>query len=483
MAENVLPTGAAADNTEMVLEDTQLLPLLPSAHFGEEADSSSTGSDSYWSRSESRIWTVMLLLGTCQLYCTRVTLPICASTMAVKFGWDKKQTGIVLGSFFWGYCFTQVVGGYVSDRIGGERVILLSTAAWGCITTLTPVVTHICTTPIVCLTLLRFLMGLMQGVYFPSLVSIFSQKVRESERAFTASTVGTGSHIGTLMIGWVGSLLLEWYDWQSVFFFSGLLTLIWAFQTWNRFFRGKGPLLSLESAGAYVSPSKHAQVPWKQLFKKAPVWAVILSHLCVSGSFFTLSSWLPTFFKDTFPESKGWVFNVVPWLFAIPSSIFGGWLSDHLIGLGFETAFVRKIMQCIAMGASGVFIFSLSSAANYRWAVVFVSAAMGLQTFHNSGASVNVQDLTPSCAGSLFGVMNTAGALLGVFLVYLSGCLIDVTGSWASVFNLVVLANAFGLLMFLVFGDAKRVDIDTSEEVTQWDLNKQSNLKPGLPSL
>ncbi len=43
-------------------------------------------------------------------------MPICAVAMAKEFGWSKSETGIVLGAFFWGYCFTQVLGGHASDR-------------------------------------------------------------------------------------------------------------------------------------------------------------------------------------------------------------------------------------------------------------------------------------------------------------------------------------------------------------------------------
>lgn len=32
--------------------------------------------------------------------------------------------------------------------------------------------------------------------------------------------------------------------------------------------------------------------------------AVIITHLCTASTFFTLLSWLPTFFKDTFPDAK-----------------------------------------------------------------------------------------------------------------------------------------------------------------------------------
>lgn len=67
-------------------------------------------------RPVARLWTVVLLLGTCLLYCARVAMPICAVSMAERFSWSKRETGMVLGSFFWGYCFTQVLGGYVSDR-------------------------------------------------------------------------------------------------------------------------------------------------------------------------------------------------------------------------------------------------------------------------------------------------------------------------------------------------------------------------------
>lgn len=37
---------------------------------------------------------------------------------------------------------------------------------------------------------------LVPGVYFPALTSLLSQKVPESERAFTYSTVGAGSQFG-----------------------------------------------------------------------------------------------------------------------------------------------------------------------------------------------------------------------------------------------------------------------------------------------
>uniref|UniRef100_A0A4W3IMT8 Voltage-gated purine nucleotide uniporter SLC17A9 n=1 Tax=Callorhinchus milii TaxID=7868 RepID=A0A4W3IMT8_CALMI len=408
---------------------------------------------------EAKIWIVVLLMGTCLLYCARVTMPICISAMAEQFKWDKKQSGIVLGSFFWGYTLTQIAGGYISDRLGGDKVLLLSAFAWGTVTILTPLLAYCSSTPIFILTLSRFFMGLLQGVHFPSLASLFSCKVRQSERAFTSSTVCTGTQFGTLIIGGAGSVLLDRCGWQSVFYFSGLPTILWVYCMWEYLIKGQGIYISLESLSNRLTNSQGNEVPWIKLFKKPSVWAVIVAHVCMASTFFCILSWIPTFFHDSYPDSKGWIFNVVPWVVSIPLSLMGGLLSDHLINLGFNTAKVRKLMQMVAMGMSSIFIKLLCYSSSYYRSLLFVSAAVGLQTFSHSGSSVNVQDLAPSCAGSLFGVMNTGGALAGVVLVYFAGYLIETTGSWPFVFNLVSIINMFGLSVYMIFGQATRVDI------------------------
>uniref|UniRef100_A0A8C7GXQ0 Voltage-gated purine nucleotide uniporter SLC17A9 n=1 Tax=Oncorhynchus kisutch TaxID=8019 RepID=A0A8C7GXQ0_ONCKI len=436
----------------------------------------------------ARVWTVVLLLGTCLLYCARVAMPICAVSMAEKFNWTKRDQGMVLGSFFWGYCFTQVLGGYVSDRVGGEKVLLLSAAAWGAMTAFTPVLAHFCSQPIFSMTLARFLMGLLQGVHYPSLASLCSQKVVESERGFLMSTVGSGSYLGTLVIGGAGSLMLDLYGWESVFYVSGMLSVLWAYciselPLSRSLFASlslslslsfslalsvclfvPGPIITLESLGSGGPQSKLSRRHWLRLFKQPAVCAVIITHLCTASTFFTLLSWLPTYFKDTFPDAKGWVFNVIPWFVSIPSSLFSGCLSDHLISKGYDTAAVRKLMQFFSMGVSSVFTLLLCGTTTFPLAVAFVSVTMGLTTFSHSGVSVNVQDLAPSCAGALFGVMNTCGAFSGVLMVYFSGYLIEATGSWASVFALITVVNLVGLVTFLAFAEARRVDIDSSKE-------------------
>lgn len=52
---------------------------------------------------------------------------------------------------------------FLSSRIGGEKVLLLSASAWGFLTVVTPLLTHVTSAHLVFMTSSRFLMGLLQG--------------------------------------------------------------------------------------------------------------------------------------------------------------------------------------------------------------------------------------------------------------------------------------------------------------------------------
>ncbi|XP_075923374.1 voltage-gated purine nucleotide uniporter SLC17A9 isoform X1 [Petromyzon marinus] len=368
-----------------------------------------------WSRQELRLWVAVLFCGNCLLYCARAAPAVCAVVLSARFGWDKAQAGTMLGSFFWGYALTQIVGGHLSDRIGGDKMICLSMGSWGLVTLMMPVVAHLSEQPLPQLIFVRFCTGFLQGVHFPSMSSLFSSRVPESERAFIASTACSGSHFGALVVGGIGYLLLEAYGWESLFILTGLSSMVWAYLVWRFLIQKRGNVIAMQSLYSSLWPTTPGKspVPWGRILTKPPVWAVIIAHFCLNNCFYIMLSWLPTYFHETFKDSKGWVFNVVPWLVSIPMAMLSGYLADLLIRLGVNTATVRKLMQVVALGNSCLFASIMCRTESFSLALLFAAISIGSQSFHLSGVSVNVQDLAPSCSGALFGIMNTAGALPG----------------------------------------------------------------------
>lgn len=53
------------------------------------------------------------------------------------------------------------------------------------------------------------------------MISLTSQRLPESERASYFSTLTVGSALGTLLTGSLGSFLLDYFGWPSVFHIIG----------------------------------------------------------------------------------------------------------------------------------------------------------------------------------------------------------------------------------------------------------------------
>ena len=56
-------------------------------------------------------------------YIDRVNISVAIIPMQQQFGWSESQVGLILGSFYFGYVFTMMIGGYLADRFWRENSI------------------------------------------------------------------------------------------------------------------------------------------------------------------------------------------------------------------------------------------------------------------------------------------------------------------------------------------------------------------------
>lgn len=105
-------------------------------------------------------WMLTLFLGCLYLYAARMAMPITVTVISSQLGWNKKTSGVVLCCFFWGYALTQVLGGYLGDQWGGDRVVLGAAVGWSLLTLYTPECTQ---GHLGVLLLCRVLLGAFQG--------------------------------------------------------------------------------------------------------------------------------------------------------------------------------------------------------------------------------------------------------------------------------------------------------------------------------
>ncbi|XP_075727681.1 major facilitator superfamily transporter 18 isoform X1 [Rhipicephalus microplus] len=407
------------------------------------------GAANYWTHRQKFQWMSMLFMGCMYLYAARMAMPITVTKISTEYGWTKTTSGTVLCCFFWGYALTQVLGGYLGDVWGGDKVMLGAAVGWSLLTLYTP---ECVAWSRGALLLNRILLGAFQGLHFPAMSSIIVSQLRQQDRTIFTSVVAAGPSCGLLLIGSLGSILMASHGWPSVFKVTGMLGIGWCFGVAFLMHQRQGGTQPVSGKALVRSPTgTTAKVPWFTYFRSPSFWVILLAHFTENNSYFILISWLPTYFHERFPDAKMWVFNMVPWIMIPICSIGGGTVSDHLIRKGQPITKVRKLSEALCQ-LSKALLLPLVPWCSYTWALLCVSLAVACSGFHNSGVFINPQDIAPLHAGSVFGLMNTIGAIPGFLGVYLAGYVVDATRSWSLIFYLTSLLNLVGCAAFLVFG-------------------------------
>ena len=229
---------------------------------------------------------------------------------------------------------TQILGGYLSDRFGAERVLLTAGLIWGLLTFWFQNIIYLAS-DLSLVVFTRVVIGAAQGVHFPALASISSRNLNAKDRSFFFSATTAGGAIGTLLTGTVGSYMNESFGWPSVFYSIGFIALIWvavlkyyamALTHQRKNIVGMSSTQSLLGSGS--AQNGDGRVPWLAYLKSRSLWACVICHFCQNNCFFILLSWLPTYFHDNFPDAKSWIFNVVPWLLMVPGIGVAGYVTN-----------------------------------------------------------------------------------------------------------------------------------------------------------
>ena len=139
---------------------------------------------------------LVLLFFTCNLICymDRINIAVTAPVIMKELGWNEAALGIILSSFFWGYTLLQIPGGWLADRYGGKRVLSIGVLWWSFFTLITPLARTAGA-----MAIMRSLMGLGEGVNFPSIQSLASKWIPVGERSRVSGFILSGISVGNII--------------------------------------------------------------------------------------------------------------------------------------------------------------------------------------------------------------------------------------------------------------------------------------------
>ena len=396
-------------------------------------------------------------------YIDRVNISVAIIPMSAELGWSATTQGTVLSSFFVGYLLTQIVGGRLADRFGGKAVLAGGVLLWSLFTLLTPPAAAL---GFSMLLIARVGMGLGEGVNFPAIYTLHARWIPIDERARAMALNNSGIPLGTVFALIVTPIVVAELGWHWAFYLFGTVGFVWllAWQTRTAATPASPPRiapaeLARIQAGSTPAGEPGTAPPISAFLKHPSVWAIIVAHFCNNWSLYVLLTWLPTFVNKGLGvnfASVGW-FTMFPHIAYFVFLNVAGTTADTLIRRGMDVGRVRKLMQTIGFGGVAIALLIVGHVHSAPMAITIMTIGNGVFAFTAGGFFVNHMDVAPRSAGTLMGITNTAATIPGIIGVYVSGLILDATGSWAIVFDVAAGVALFGLVFYLIFASGKRV--------------------------
>jgi ACS family sodium-dependent inorganic phosphate cotransporter len=113
-------------------------------------------------------------------------------------------------------------------------------------------------------------------------------------------------------------------------------------------------------------------------------------------------------------------------------------------------------MQTAGLVLGGLCLLALPAAGSVTGAVVLMCCAAGLLALCFAGYAPNSFDIAPRYADVIWALSNTIGTLPGIFGVFVTGWLVDRTGSFSVPFYVTAGVSFFGAVAYLAIGSGER---------------------------
>ena len=387
-------------------------------------------------------------------YLDRVNVSTAAAGFSKEFGFSKTEIGLVFSAFAYPYLVFQIIGGWVSDRFGSRRTLIVCGLIWASATVLTGLAGGL-----VSMLLARVLLGLGEGATFPAATSAMSRWVAADRRGFAQGITHAASRVGNAAAPAAIVAIMTTYGWRESFYVCAAISFAWVL-LWAVTFTenpAEHPRITAAELSALPAARKTAApVPWGPLFRRmAPVTIV---YFCYGWTLWLFLSWIPQYFLHSYNLNlaKSAMFASTVFFAGVIGDTLGGIVTDRLYTRTASLVKARCWMVATCMAMTLLSLIPMMFTHD-----LYVSLACLASGFFFAEMTIGPMwaipmDIAPAFSGTASGMMNSGSALAAIISPVVGGWLIDRFGSWELPFIGSMVLMAIGVaLAFRMRPDVK----------------------------
>jgi len=408
----------------------------------------------------------LLFLAATINYIDRQVIGILKPTLQTQFGWSEIDYSDIVFAFQLAYAIGFLFAGRLMDRLGTKRGFSLALIIWSLAAVATAEATTFGPAAAVMLgavglgysasvagfIFVRFMLGLGESGNFPAAIKTVAEWFPQRERAFATGLFNAGTNIGAVITPMAVPIITVRFGWYWAFVITGLLGFGWLVLWWLLYDKPEQHRRLSPAELSYIRsdpPVATVQIPWARLIGYRQTWAFAMAKFLTDPIWWLYLFWMPDFFSRNYGLSLLQLGPpiIIIYLIADVGSVGGGWLSSTLIHRGWSVNRARKTAMLVCAIAVVPIVFA--ARVQSMWgAVALISLATAAHQGWSANAFTLASDMFPRQAvGSVVGLGGMAGAVGGMLIAKVTGYVLQLTGSYVTVFLIAGCAYLTALLI------------------------------------
>lgn len=369
----------------------------------------------------------------------RVNVGFAGLQMTRDLGFTNEVFGFGAGIFFFGYCLLEIPGAMLAERWSARKWIATIMIAWGVLAACTGLIQNATQ-----FNAIRFLLGVAEGGFFPSVVVYLTHWYRAADRAKAVAMFMAAIPVSNMFGAPIAGLLLRldwlgWPGWRWLLilegipaFLCGIATLFymtdrprdarWLDAAERDWIAGE---LERERQGGGGEARNGNPLT---AFRHPVVLALALSYFLLNTTSYGLTIWLPKIVQNISNLSTLQLSLIlaIPHAAAVPAMLLNGWHSDRTGERRWHAA-LATLATAAALAVSQVAGSSTVIAMG-----MFTVAMMGIMSYYAPYWALATRLTRERSAAACVGFLNLVANLGGFAGPYALGFLTDRTGSYSA---------------------------------------------------
>jgi MFS family permease len=393
-------------------------------------------------------------------YMDRAVISAAVPEIRKEFGFSTTTMGYIGSAFYLGYAMFQIPGGWLGDRIGPRRALMLIVTWWSLFTAATTLAWNA-----VSMVVTRFLFGVGEAGAFPIATRSLSRWMLPSERGYAQGVTHAGSRLGAAITPPIVVGLIGLYGWRAPFLLFAVVGIGWAL-FWYWWYRDtprehnavNAAELDLIHSAVGERSRTTKSVPWRAILRSRTLWFLCAMYFCYGYALALYVFWFPTYLKDArgFNLSQMGFYAALPLLAGALGDLAGGFLTDWWFKRTGNIKTARRVIGFagFALATAGMIPAAVTESP-YTSVWLSCVAMFGLELTVGVSWAVPL-DIGADYAGSVSSVMNTFGNSGGTISPVVAGYLVFYAG-WQLPFLVAAVLCVIAALLYLKIDASHRM--------------------------